>query len=87
MIDTRKAKWNLSKEEKYAIHWFKEHDFDCVLEKQYVSKTIFTVSKDGTIDKFELSQGIAYNHLPNYMNQFFKNWNVLCELQNLRKMI
>lgn len=87
MIHTDNAKWDFSKEEKYALAWFDEHGFDVVLEKQYVSKTIFTVSKDGMSDKFELAQGVKGMKIEKYMGQWLKNWEMYCELIELRKEV
>lgn len=85
MIDTSNAKWDFSKEEKYVVKWFDEHGFNGKLEKQFVSKTIFTISKDGITDKFELQQGIVFKNIANYMKQFENNWEMLCELHKLRE--
>lgn len=85
MVDTSNAKWDLSKEEKYAIKWFEEHGFSAVLEKQYISKTIFTVSKDGVSDKYELTQGIKGMKMADVMTQFQKNWDIYCQLLELRQ--
>lgn len=84
MIDISKAKWNFSKEETYAICWLNEHGFDGKIEKQYIIKTVFTISKDGITEKFELPQGVKFNVI-SYMEQFSRNWDMLCELQKLRK--
>lgn len=85
MIDVSNAKCGFSKEEEFVIKWFNEHDFTGKLEKQFVSKTIFTISKDGVIDKFELPRVIAFKSISDHMKQFEKNWEMLCELQKLRK--
>lgn len=87
MIDMSKAKWEISKEEKYAAQWFEDNGFDAVLEKQYISKTIFTVTKDGVSDKWELPQGLPKINLKKVMEQFKTNWDMLCELQRLRKQV
>lgn len=86
MIDTSKAKWDFSKQEKYAIDWFNTHEFDGAIEKQYVSKLVFSIKKDETTDKFELHQDISLKDMPKYMERFLENWNILCELQRLRKL-
>lgn len=85
MIDISNAKWDFSKEEKYAIQWLNDNGYDGKIAKQYVSKTIFEVSKDGVTDKFELPQEVAFKNIKKYMEQYRKNWELLCELQNLRK--
>lgn len=85
MIDKSKAKWDFSKEEIFAIKWLEENGFEGRVEKQYVSKTIFTISKDGITQKFELPQGIVFKSISNYMEQFRHNWELTCELHRLRK--
>lgn len=86
MIDIANAKWDLSKEEKSAIKWLDDNEYNGKILKQYVSKTVFEISKDGITDKFELPQGIGSKQIKNYMEQFQKNWNMLCELKKLRQM-
>lgn len=85
MIDTSNAKWDFSKEEKYVINWFNKNGFSGKIVKQYVSKTIFEITKDDISDKFELPQGIVFKNIKAYMEQFMKNWNMYCELYELRK--
>ena len=46
MIDTSNAKWDFSKEEKFAIKWFEENGYNGKIIKQYISKTIFEISKE-----------------------------------------
>ena len=85
MIDTSNAKWDFSKEEKYVINWFNKNGFSGKIVKQYVSKTIFEITKDDISDKFELPQGIVFKNIKAYMEQFMKNWNMYCQLYELRK--
>ena len=85
MIDTSNAKWDFSKEEKFAIKWFEENGYSGRIIKQYISKTIFEISKDGITEKFELPQGIEFKNIKGYMEQYRKNWELLCELQRLRE--
>lgn len=85
MIDTSNAKWDFSKEEEYAIHWLNENGFDGTLDKQFVSKTIFTVTREGVTDKLEVAHGVKDMKIAPYMEQFKKNWGLLCELKKLRQ--
>lgn len=85
MIDTSTAKWNFSKEEKYAIQWLNDNGFSRRVAKQLLSKTIFEVSKDGVTDQFVLNEGVNSKQMPSCMKQFEKNWETLCELQKLRQ--
>ena len=41
-------KWTATKIEKYAEKWFKDNGFTFELVKQYVSKTVYNVYKDGS---------------------------------------
>lgn len=81
ICDLSNAKWELSQEEKYAIDWFEKNGFDVKMERQYVSKTIFTVSKNGLSDKFELPQGGTLKDFMGYMNIFKKQWEMFYKLQ------
>lgn len=83
MIDISNAKWDFSKEEKHVIDWFNKNGFEGEIIKQYVSKTIFKISKNGVTDRFELPQDLK--NVGRYMEQFSRNWEIFCELQQLRK--
>ena len=85
-IDINKAKCYLSKEEISVIKWFDDNEYNGKILKQYVSKTVFEISKDGITDNFELPQSIDAKQIKNYMEQYEKNWDVLCELKKLRQM-
>ena len=73
MIDISDAKYDFSKEEKYGK-----------TIKQYVSKTVFEISRDGFSDKFELPQGITFTNIKGYMSQFANNWKMFYKLQELK---
>ena len=83
MIDTRKAKWEFSEEDKYIFDWLEKNDFDAVLEKQYISKMKVTVSKNGVSDNAEFISGTRFD-VKSYMEQYRKSFNLLCELKKLR---
>lgn len=83
MIDISKAKWELSSEEHYAIDWFNKNGFTGTLDKQYISKTKFTVSKDSITDKFELPSGTGTD-IEAYMEHYRRSFEQLCELTRLR---
>lgn len=86
MIDLTKAKWELSNEELYAIDWFKKNGFSGSLDRQYISKTKFTVSKNGVTDRFELQSGAGYD-IEAYMEQYGRSFEQLCELKRLRAQV
>lgn len=85
MIDLKLAKNDFSKNEKYVIKWLNDNQFEGKIVKQYVSKTIFEIEKDGIVDKFELPRGIE--NISAYMKQYQKNWNMLCELHKLNNLL
>lgn len=85
MIAVSNAKWDFSKEEKYAIKWLEENGYEGKIVKQYISKTVFEICKDGIADKFELTQGVKTMNIGKYMEQFAKNWQMLCKLNAMKK--
>lgn len=82
-INVKNAMWELSSEERYAIDWFGENGFTGTLDKQYMSKTKFTVCKNGITEQFELPSEIGSN-IEAYMEQFSHSFDQLCELKRLR---
>lgn len=87
MIDVSNAKWDFSAEEKYVAAWLEENGFTWKLERQYVSKTKFIVHKNGVSDTFDLVQGVKGMNMKSYMTQFLRNFDMLCELDGLRKQM
>ena len=77
MIDLKKARWDLSPEEKYAVKWLVENGFEGELARQYVSKTMFTARKDGVETTFELPQGVQGVNVKAYMEFFRKEFAML----------
>lgn len=86
-IDISNAKWDFSKEEKFSIKWFEENGFTGKIVKQYVTKTIFEISKDGITDRFELPQGVVFKNIKGYMEQYRRNWSINLELRDLRNKV
>lgn len=84
MVNLDKHEWDFSNGEKYAISWLEEHGFDVTINKRYISKDDMTVSKDGISDKFSLPLGNPKINYKNIMEQFDRNWKMLCELQKLK---
>lgn len=87
MIDISKAKWDLSKEERYAVKWFNENGFDGMLVAQFLSKTKFVVHKNGVTDNFDLPQGYKGINVKKVMEQYRKSFSTLCELVALREKV
>lgn len=80
MKDLTNAKWELTNNDKIAIHWFEENGFDVTLLKQYISKTIYLVQKNGIEDRFELPNGFNYD-TKSYMEQYRKQFDILIRLR------
>ena len=85
MIDVSKVKSDLTKADKYAIKWFNKNGFEGKIVKQYISKTVFEIEKDGVKDKFELPDGIV--DIGKYMKAYENNWKMICELKKLRQQV
>lgn len=47
-----------NKNEKYAEKWFAKNGFECEMLKQYNSKTVYRLSKDGLTYEWELPFGV-----------------------------
>lgn len=81
MIDISNAKWDLSKEEKYAVKWFNDNGFEGELDKQLLSKTKFNISKNGVSDTFELPNGLEKVNIKNVMSDYARSFDMLCKLK------
>lgn len=80
MIDTSKAKWEFSEEDIYIFKWLDENGFDAILEKQYISKLIVTVTKDGITDNAEFTSGKKFD-VCSYMEQYRRTFEMLCKIK------
>lgn len=75
-----------SKVEKGAEKWFKENGFDYKIIKQYISKTIYQVSKDGVTDKCEVLAAVT--NISSYMESYGRSFELgkqIAELQLLEE--
>ena len=48
-----------NRNEKFAERWFDQHGFEWKLIKQYLSKTVYEISKDGLTYKWEMPFGVT----------------------------
>ncbi len=80
MVDLKNQKWELTKNDECAIAWFEKNGFEVTLKKQYISKTVFIVKKDGVEDTFELPNGFNYD-CASYMEQYRKSFDMHCKLK------
>ena len=87
MTNLDKHEWDFSKGELYAINWLEEHGFEVTLNKRFVSVDRFTVSKDGVTDEFRLPVGDPNIDYHSLMEQFGRNFEMLCELTALRRQV
>lgn len=77
--------WSASPAEVYAeAHW-KEHGFDAKLVKRYQSKSVYEISRDGLTDTYEIPYTVK--DFKGFMNQFHKCWDLLVEVNYLRKKL
>lgn len=65
-----------NRNERYAEYWFSMHGFEWKLVKQYMSKTVYELSKDGLTYKWELPFGVtdmkSYMELACKQNHFMR---------------
>lgn len=80
MVNVSNAKWDLSDQEKQAIKILEKNGFDVVMEKQYLSKTVFTVTKNGVSDTFSLDNGNQKLNVQQYTGLFLAAWPILEKL-------
>ena len=79
-VNAEPKPWDLTNGEKYAIKWFREHDFDVVLKRRTVTADTFSVSKGELSTKFRLPLGDAKIRYRKVMEQFEKDWELLEKL-------
>ena len=84
MLDLSKVKWDMSPEEKYAVKWFNDHGFDGDVQ-QLLSKTKFTVTKNGVTDTSFQIPTIPKVKIKDLMEQYSRSFELLCKLQSLNK--
>lgn len=86
MIDLSNKKWDFNSDEEYVIRWLEENGFQGKLKKQFISKTVFEVEKDGVSDTLEIVMGEknAYD-IKEYMKNFAKSFQLKCEVASLRE--
>ena len=84
MLDLSKVKWDMSPEEKYAVKWFNDHGFNGDVQ-QLLSKTKFTVTKNGVTDTSFQIPTIPNVKIKDLMEQYEKSFEMLCKLQALNK--
>ena len=85
MTNLDKHEWDFSEGEQYAINWLEEHGFEVTLNKRFVSVDHFTVSKNGVTDELRLPLGDPGIDYRSFMEQFGRNFEMLCELTALRR--
>ena len=78
MIDLTQQKWEFNKAEEYAVKWLDEHGFDVVLRKQYLSKTVFEIAKDGVTFFLDVPKGVKDEKA--FMEEAEKSFELHCKI-------
>ena len=65
-----------------AEKWMKENGFQFLVLKQYISKTIYEIEKDGFKTKFELPMSVA--DVKKYMELYKKDFEMQIKLKEFR---
>lgn len=81
MIDLKAKVWELHPREEKAIKWLDEQGYDVVLIKQYLSKLVFEVSKNGIKEKFEFPKDVT--DVIGYMKLFEQSFELAAKLKSL----
>lgn len=81
MIDLKAKVWELHPREEKAIKWLDEHGYDAVLIKQYLSKLVFDVSKNGATVKFEYPKSVT--DVEGYMELFEREFCLATKIQGI----
>ena len=79
MIDLKVRVWEFHPREEKAIRWLDEHGYDVVLLKQYLSKLVFEVSKNGVTEKFEFPKSVT--DVDGYMVLFEKDFEMATKIK------
>lgn len=85
MKNLDKHEWEFTYGERYAVNWFDDHGFDVVLEKRHVTADYFSVTKRGVSYKFRLPLGDPKINYRKVMEQFEKDFELLCEIEKLKQ--
>lgn len=67
-----------------AVSWLLERGFEVKLEKQYTSKDVYTVAKDGVSDEFTFPSGQKNMNVRTFMERYGENFEKKKELIKLR---
>lgn len=76
---------DFSKNEQYAMKFFKNNGFEFEVLKQYNSKTKFKVQRDGLFYVWELPTGVE--NIGSYMKMFMYAHEQKLEIQRLREQL
>ena len=76
-------KWEHSKIEKYAEKWWLQNGYNFETKKEWISKTIYIVSKDGKQHEYTIYPS-QMKFFEKTMQQFQENWDMYFELQRLK---
>lgn len=68
--------------ERYAEKWFAENGFEYSVRKQYISKTVYAVSKDSVTDTFELPSTVT--EPKKYMDMYAESFELKKEIIRMK---
>ena len=77
--------WAASNAEQYAEKYWHANGYSAKLVKRFVSKSVYEISKDGVIDKYEVPN--AVKDPTRYMVNFERYWEILKDAVMLRKQV
>ncbi len=77
--------WEASKAEQHAEEYWKEHGFEARLIARYQSKGVYTISKDGITDNYEVVNTITDFALMD--ENFERYWDIFTRNIELRRQV
>lgn len=78
MTDLTQQKWEFNKAEDYVIKRLEGNGFDVVLRKQYLSKTVFEIAKDGITFFLDVPRGVKDEVA--FMEEAEKSFELHCKI-------
>ena len=75
--------WEACKAELFAEQWWKDHGFTAVLKSRFITRSDYTVSKDGVTGEYQIVHCIKDHKA--MMEHFQYHWGLLCQINQMKE--
>lgn len=82
MEEVMKSQKDRTDAEKFCENWLTRNGYSWECKKRYISKSVYSVSKDGTTDTVEICSTVT--DAKKYMEMFSKSFTMLVEINRLK---